>query len=104
VHTLSEAQADPPTAKPSRVAVDEKQITVDGEKKWLYANTPDNGFIIDQVGPKGCYALVGAGHAFKHGPIIGQLAADLVVDGESDLFALNHFSIDRFEITRLDRN
>ncbi|GGN94886.1 hypothetical protein GCM10009030_21680 [Haloarcula pellucida] len=37
VHTLSEAQSDPLTAEPSRVAVDEKQITVDGEKKWLYA-------------------------------------------------------------------
>src|SRR5699024_6242419 len=36
-HTLSETQADPPTAEPSRVAVGEKQITVDGEKKWLYA-------------------------------------------------------------------
>src|SRR6056297_1235532 len=37
VHTLSEAQSDPPTAEPSRVAVDEKQIKVDGEKKWLFA-------------------------------------------------------------------
>ena len=36
-HTLSENQDDPPTAEPSRVAVDEKQITVDGETKWLYA-------------------------------------------------------------------
>jgi len=36
-HDLAEAQADPPTAQPSRVAVDEKQIEVDGEKKWLYA-------------------------------------------------------------------
>ena len=36
-HTLSENQDDPPTAEPSRVAVDEKQIEVDGEKKWLYA-------------------------------------------------------------------
>ena len=36
-HTLSEEQPDPPTAKPSRVAVDEKQIEVDGEEKWLYA-------------------------------------------------------------------
>ncbi len=36
-HTLSEAQSDPPTVEPSRVAVDEKQIEVDGEKKWLYA-------------------------------------------------------------------
>ena len=32
IHTLSETQAEP-----SRVTVDEKQITVDGEKKWLYA-------------------------------------------------------------------
>jgi len=36
-HDLAEAQADPPTAESSRVAVDEKQIDVDGEKKWLYA-------------------------------------------------------------------
>jgi len=34
---LAETQGDPPTAEPSRVAVDEKQIEVDGEKKWLYA-------------------------------------------------------------------
>ncbi|AFZ71486.1 IS6 family transposase [Natronobacterium gregoryi] len=36
-HKLWEAQSDPPTAAPSRVAVDEKQIEVDGETKWLYA-------------------------------------------------------------------
>ena len=36
-HTLAEAQSDPPTAEPSRVAVDETQIEIDGEKKWLYA-------------------------------------------------------------------
>lgn len=36
-HTLAEAQDAPPTSEPSRVAVDEKQIMVDGEAKWLYA-------------------------------------------------------------------
>ena len=36
-HALSETQADPPAAEPSRVAINEKQITVNGEKKWLYA-------------------------------------------------------------------
>ena len=36
-HNVPEAQADPPTAAPSRVAVDEKQIKVDSEEKWLYA-------------------------------------------------------------------
>lgn len=63
----------------------------------VYANTPDNEFIIDQVGPDGCYALVGAGHAFKHGPVIGRLATDLLVDGESDLFDLDNFTLDRFD-------
>ncbi|PSP84849.1 hypothetical protein BRC83_04305 [Halobacteriales archaeon QS_1_68_17] len=43
------------------------------------------------------YALVGTGHAFNHGPVIGRLATDLVVDGESDLFDLDHFPLDRFE-------
>ena len=37
VHTLSEAQADPPTAALSRVAVDETQIEVDVETKCIYA-------------------------------------------------------------------
>jgi transposase-like protein len=36
-HGLAEAQADPPTAEPSRVSGDEKQIEVDGEEKWPYA-------------------------------------------------------------------
>lgn len=36
-HDLAEAQSDPPTAEPSRVAVDEKEIEVDGEEKWLHA-------------------------------------------------------------------
>jgi transposase-like protein len=35
--TLAKDQSEPPTAAPSRVAVDEKQIHVDGETKWLYA-------------------------------------------------------------------
>jgi len=63
----------------------------------VYANTPDQGFIVDQVGPEGLYALVGAGHAFKHGPVLGRLAADLVLEGESDAFDLEQFSADRFE-------
>jgi len=68
-----------------------------GEYCGVYANTPDEGFIIDAVGPEGLYALVGAGHAFKHGPVIGHLAADLLLDGESDLFDLDLFGIDRFD-------
>lgn len=36
-HKLADHQEDPPTEVPSRVAVDEKQIEVDGEKKWQFA-------------------------------------------------------------------
>jgi len=46
VHTLSEAQSDPPTASPSRVAVDEKQIEVGGENKWLYAAVDGNSKLL----------------------------------------------------------
>ena len=35
--TLSKTQSESPTASPSRIAVDEKQIEIDIEKKWLYA-------------------------------------------------------------------
>jgi len=49
VHTLSEAQSDPPTAEPSRVAVDEKQIEVSGEKKWLYAATDTDSKLLLEI-------------------------------------------------------
>jgi len=47
-HTLSEAQSDPPTAAPSRVAVDETRIEGDGERKWLYAAIdPESKFLVE---------------------------------------------------------
>lgn len=64
----------------------------------IYSDTPDRGFIIDQVGPSGCYFACGfSGHGFKTAPAVGTMLADLVVDGESDLVDLGHFSLDRFE-------
>jgi transposase-like protein len=49
-HALSEAQSDPPTAALSRGAVDEKQIEVDGEKKWLYAAIDTESKLLLEVG------------------------------------------------------
>jgi len=37
VHRLSDSGCDPPTAQPSRVAVDETAIKINGEWSWLYA-------------------------------------------------------------------
>ncbi len=36
-HRLADRQPDPPTATPSRVAVDETAIRVNGQWQWLYA-------------------------------------------------------------------
>jgi transposase-like protein len=36
-HDLTETQSAPPTVEPLRVAIDGKQIEVDGEARWLYA-------------------------------------------------------------------
>jgi putative transposase len=37
VHRLSDSVPDPPSAKPTRVAVDEIAVKIDGEWSWLYA-------------------------------------------------------------------
>jgi len=47
--TAAEIQSDPPTAQPSRVAVDKKQIEVDGEEKWLYAATDTESKLLLEV-------------------------------------------------------
>ena len=53
-HDLAEAQADPPTAEPSRVAVDEKQVRVDGEEKWLYAAIDTESKLLLEVDVYSC--------------------------------------------------
>lgn len=63
-----------------------------------YSNTPDHDFVIDQVGPDGCYVGCGfSGHGFKHGPIVGKALCDLVATGSTDAFDVEFFSLDRFE-------
>jgi len=37
IHRLADSLADPPTAQPSRVAVDELAVRFNGEPYWLYA-------------------------------------------------------------------
>jgi putative transposase len=37
VHRIADSVADPPTAQPSRVAVDETAVKINGEWSWLYA-------------------------------------------------------------------
>lgn len=69
-----------------------------GEYCGIYSNTPDYDFIIDQAGPTGCYLACGfSGHGFKHGPTVGRVISDLVLEGETDLVDVEYFSLSRFD-------
>jgi sarcosine oxidase subunit beta len=65
----------------------------------LYAITPDWHPIIDRLpGLDGAYCAVGfSGHGFKMSPIVGQLMAELVVDGQARELDLTPLRLKRFE-------
>lgn len=64
----------------------------------IYSDTPDRGFIIDQLGPEGCYFACGfSGHGFKTAPAVGRMVVDLLAGRDSDLADLGEFSLARFE-------
>lgn len=60
----------------------------------LYSTTPDHDFVIDRVGN---VTVAGgfSGHGFKFGPALGDLVADLVLDGRP---AEPVFGLDRFRL------
>jgi sarcosine oxidase subunit beta len=63
----------------------------------LYAVTPDHHPVIDETVP-GLVTVAGfSGHGFQHAPAAGRIAADLAVDGETDLLDVEPLSGDRFE-------
>jgi sarcosine oxidase len=66
----------------------------------MYTNTPDNHFVIDFAPDDERVIVISAcsGHGFKFGPVIGDIAADLVVDGGTRR-DIAHFSARRFATT-----
>lgn len=64
----------------------------------LYAVTPDENPIIGKCGEfEGLYCAAGfSGHGFQHGPSVGRILAELILDGQTD-FDLSPFASDRFE-------
>ena len=64
----------------------------------LYEMTPDQTGIISALpGVPGLYAIAGfSGHGFMHGPIAGQLMAELIVDGQARTVDIASMSIERF--------
>jgi sarcosine oxidase subunit beta len=65
----------------------------------LYGITPDWHPILDRCpGVEGLYCAVGfSGHGFKMSPIVGQLMAELVVDGWASTLDISPLRLSRFE-------
>jgi sarcosine oxidase subunit beta len=65
----------------------------------LYAVTPDWHPILDKIpGLEGGYLAVGfSGHGFKMSPIVGQLMAELIVDGKITTLDVAPLRLARFE-------
>ena len=64
----------------------------------LYEMTPDQTGIVSGVpGVEGLYVIAGfSGHGFMHGPIAGQLMAELIADGRASTLDIAALSLDRF--------
>ncbi len=64
----------------------------------LYTTTPDSSFVID-FDPKHPQVIIASpcsGHGFKHSPAIGEILAELAIDGKSKI-DISKFSIARFQ-------
>lgn len=76
---------------------DLQDAEISGQYCGVYSTTPDRDFILDAVGPDGCYFACGfSGHGFKHGPGVGRVMTDLVTNGQTDIVDITPFSLDRF--------
>lgn len=63
----------------------------------LYTITPDENPIIGAVGEvEGFFCAIGfSGHGFQHGPAVGRIMTELILDGHTH-FDLSPFAYDRF--------
>ncbi len=64
----------------------------------LYEMTPDQTGIVSAVpGVAGLHVIAGfSGHGFMHGPIAGQLMAELIADGRASTVDIAPLALDRF--------
>ena len=63
----------------------------------LFAVTPDHHPILEETVPGFVTAAGFSGHGFQHAPAVGQLVAELCVDGEPSLTDIDVLSSGRFE-------
>ncbi|HEV3406026.1 MAG TPA: FAD-dependent oxidoreductase, partial [Candidatus Dormibacteraeota bacterium] len=68
----------------------------------MYTNTPDHDFVIDFAPDDRRVVVISAcsGHGFKFGPIVGDIAADLVLEGKTSR-DISRFAAARFASTQV---
>lgn len=66
------------------------------EIQGVYASTPDNNPILEETVPGLINAIGFSGHGFMHAPAVGQIVADLALDGSTEVADLGPVSSDRF--------
>ena len=67
-------------------------------KICLYANSPDENFIIDKLPgyeENACIACGFSGHGFKFVPVIGEILSDLAINGKTN-FPIEFLNANRF--------
>ncbi|RQG94427.1 N-methyl-L-tryptophan oxidase [Natrarchaeobius chitinivorans] len=64
----------------------------------LFTNTPDDHFVLDTLPdyPQVAVAAGFSGHGFKFASVVGEILADLTLEGETD-HDIEMFSLDRFD-------
>jgi sarcosine oxidase len=90
-------RVDPDTVDREASAADEERVRgwlrrrmplANGERRraqvCMYTNSPDGHFIIDREGPV-TYASACSGHGFKFASAVGEILADLAIEGQSSL-------------------
>ena len=75
-----------------------------GGRSCLYANTPDDHFVIDRAPGSGRVVVAGggSGHGFKFGGSIGEIVADVVEERDNPMGHLFRIG-DRFHVGPLER-
>ena len=76
-----------------------EQGTTAGGWASLYDITPDWHPIMDALpGAEGLYCVAGtSGHGFKLGPAVGEMMADLIINGEQPGADIRMFNASRFD-------
>jgi putative transposase len=104
VHRLADSVSDPPTATPSRVAVDETAVRVNGELSWVYAAIDlDTKLLLDIAvfGRRGTDPAAAFLHNLTEKHDCSQ--ATFLVDGYGYLTALSRLDVSG-RLDYVDRN